>query len=200
MKTHSFPDDLGSPSRRLVLRGLAEGLAAATLGGSSTEAFARGATPLFAPATSAIVPFRVAVPQTVLDDLKKRLSTARFSERETVPDLSQGVPLDKARALIAFWRDHYDWRRFERRINAVPQFRTEIDGLGFHFMHVRSKHPGALPMILTHGWPGSIAEFLDVIGPLTDPTAHGGRAENAFDVVIPSLPGFAWSDKPRETG
>lgn len=193
-------NNLKSPSRRLVLRGLVKGMTVATLGDLSTEAFAEDATPVLAPASSAIIPFRVAVPQAALDDLKRRLVTARLPERETVADWSQGVPLAKAKALIAHWRDHYDWRRFERRINTIPQFRTEIDGLGFHFIHVRSKHPGALPMILTHGWPGSVAEFLDVIGPLTDPTAHGARAEDAFDVVIPSLPGFAWSDKPREGG
>ena len=200
MKPLSNSDDLESPSRRLALRGLAGGLAIATLYGTSAEALAQGGSLAPAPATSAITPFRVAIPQNALDDLKRRLEMTRLPEKQTVTDWSQGVPLDKAKTLIAYWRDHYDWRRFERRINAVPQFRTEIDGLGFHFIHLRSKHPGALPMILTHGWPGSIVEFLDVIGPLTDPTAHGGRAEDAFDVVIPSLPGFAWSDKPSETG
>jgi len=196
MNPLSFANELQSPSRRMALRGLA----VATLAGASGEALAQAATPALASATSEIAPFRVRVPQASLDDLKRRLHGTRLPERETVTDWSQGVPLNKADALIAYWRDQYDWRRFERRINAIPQFRTKIDGLGFHFLHVRSKHPGALPMILTHGWPGSVVEFLDVIGPLTDPTAHGGRAEDAFDVVIPSLPGFAWSDKPRESG
>jgi pimeloyl-ACP methyl ester carboxylesterase len=148
----------------------------------------------------AIVPFEVNVPRTSLDDLKHRLASARWPDRETVDDWSQGVPLAKARSLIEHWENEYDWRRFERRINGYPQFRTKIDGLGIHFIHVRSKHPDALPIILTHGWPGSVVEFLDVIGPMTDPTAHGGRPEDAFHVVIPSLPGFGWSDKPKEAG
>jgi NAD(P)-dependent dehydrogenase (short-subunit alcohol dehydrogenase family) len=151
-------------------------------------------------ATDAITPFRVSVPQVALDDLKLRLKLVRFPDRETVGDWSQGVPLARTAALVAYWRDRYDWRRFERRINAFPQFRTAIDGLGIHFIHVRSRHPNALPIILTHGWPGSVVEFLKVVGPLTDPTAHGGRAEDAFHVVIPSQPGFGFSDKPREAG
>jgi pimeloyl-ACP methyl ester carboxylesterase len=151
-------------------------------------------------ATEAVIPFRVAVPQVALDDLKLRLKLVRLPDRETVRDWSQGVPLAQTNALIAYWRDRYDWRRFERRINAFPQFRTEIDGLGIHFIQVRSRHADALPIILTHGWPGSVVEFLKVIGPLTDPTAHGGRPEDAFDVVIPSQPGFGFSDKPRGTG
>jgi hypothetical protein len=151
-----FLDDLHSPSRRITLHGLAGGLVTAMLGGLSAEALAQGAAPIPAPAPSAIVPFKVAVPQSAVDDLRRRLSTARLPERETVSDWSQGVPLDKANTLIAYWRDHYDWRRFERRINAIPQFRTEIDGLGFHFIHVRSKHPGALPMILTLAGRGQL--------------------------------------------
>jgi pimeloyl-ACP methyl ester carboxylesterase len=117
-----------------------------------------------------------------------------------VGDWSQGVPLEAAKALVTYWHDRHDWRRFERTLNSHPQFRTRIDGLGIHFIHVRSKHENALPIILTHGWPGSVAEFIRIIAPLTDPTAHGGRAEDAFHVVIPSLPGFGWSDKPTETG
>ncbi|WP_458098314.1 epoxide hydrolase family protein [Roseomonas sp. WA12] len=147
-----------------------------------------------------VSPFRVAVPQTAIDDLKRRLHLVRLPERETVEDWSQGVPLAKAQALIARWRDGYEWRVFEQRINAFPQFRMRIDGLGIHFLHIRSPHADALPIILTHGWPGSVVEFLKVIGPLTDPTAHGGRAEDAFHVVIPSLPGFGFSDRPQETG
>jgi pimeloyl-ACP methyl ester carboxylesterase len=196
----SFPHQIESASRRHVLLSLSKGLVVATMGGLSSRALAQNSSSSIAPATSAIVPFRVSVPQDAIDDLKLRLRMVRFPEQETAPDWAQGVPLEKAEALIDYWRDNYDWRRFERRINAVPQYRTEIDGLGIHFIHVRSKHAGALPMILTHGWPGSIVEFLDVIGPLTDPTKHGGLAEDAFDVVIPSLPGFAWSDKPSETG
>ncbi len=187
-------------SRRQALLGLVQGAAAATLatGGLVSAARAQG-LPL-APASDAVTPFRVAVPQVAIDELKMRLRDTRFPDRETVNDWSQGVPLARAKVLLEYWRDHYDWRRFERRLNAIPQFRTQIDGLGIHFLHVRSKHPNALPIILTHGWPGSIVEFLNVIGPLTDPTAHGGRAEDAFHVVIPSQPGFGFSDKPRETG
>jgi pimeloyl-ACP methyl ester carboxylesterase len=140
------------------------------------------------------------VPQVAIADLKLRLSMTRLPEHETGSDWTQGVPLAKTQALIAYWRDHYDWRAFERRINAIPQFRTEIDGLGIHFLHIRSRHANALPIILTHGWPGSFVEFLDVIGPLTDPEAHGGKAEDAFHVVIPSQPGFGFSDKPTGTG
>jgi len=153
-----------------------------------------------APLGDAIVPFRAAIPQAALDDLKLRLRMVRWPEKETVTDWSQGVPLAKARALVEHWRDRYDWRRFEARLNGYPQFRTTIDGLGIHFIHVKSRHPNALPILLTHGWPGSIVEFLDVIGPLTDPTRHGGRIEDAFDVVIPSMPGFGFSDKPADTG
>ena len=143
-----------------------------------------------------LVPFRVAVPQRELDDLRQRLADVRWPEPETVSNWSQGVPLAKAKTLVDYWRDHHDWRRFEARLNAYPQFRTTIDGLAIHFIHVRSRHRNALPIVLTHGWPGSVVEFLDVIEPLTDPTAHGGEPRDAFDVIIPSLPGFGFSDKP----
>jgi epoxide hydrolase len=158
-------------------------------------------TPLVIPTASKdVTPFKVDVPQAALDDLKRRLASTRWPERETVGDWSQGVPLEKAQALVAHWRDKYDWRRFEARINAFPQYRTEIDGVGIHFIHVRSPQQSALPIILTHGWPGSVVEFMEVIGPLSDPTRYGGRAEDAFHVVVPSLPGFAFSDKPVGTG
>jgi pimeloyl-ACP methyl ester carboxylesterase len=150
--------------------------------------------------TKDVTPFKVHVPQAALDDLKKRLANTRWPNKEPVSDWSQGVPLAKAQALGEYWRTHYDWRRVESTLNALPQFRTQIDGLGIHFIHVRSKHQNALPIILTHGWPGSIIEFLQVIGPLVDPIAHGGKADEAFDVVIPSLPGFGLSDKPTEVG
>ena len=149
---------------------------------------------------AAIVPFRVAVPDAAIDDLKRRLAATRWPDAETVGDWSQGAPLAAVRALVEHWRDRHDWRAFEARLNAVPQFRTEVDGCGIHFLHVRSPHEGALPLLLTHGWPGSVVEFLDAIGPLTDPTAHGGAAADAFDVVIPSLPGFGWSDRPTAPG
>jgi pimeloyl-ACP methyl ester carboxylesterase len=152
------------------------------------------------PATKAVTPFEVHVPQAALDDLKRRLAKTRWPNKEPVADWSQGVPLAKARALVEYWRTHYDWRRVERSLNSLPQFRTPLDGLGIHFIHVRSKHPDALPLIITHGWPGSVMEFLQVIGPLVDPTAHGGEPHDAFHVVVPSLPGFGFSDKPTDPG
>ena len=148
----------------------------------------------------AVVPFRVDVPDAAIDDLKRRLAATRWPEAETVGDWSQGVPLAKLQELVAHWRDRHDWRAFEARLNGFPQFRTEVDGCGIHFLHVRSPHEGALPLLLTHGWPGSVVEFLDSIGPLTDPTRHGGTAGDAFHLVIPSLPGFGWSDKPTAPG
>jgi epoxide hydrolase len=197
--------DLSSPQVPASRRGLfqlAAGAAFLTGGASAATVAPSGDPVVFAPppATDAVTPFRVAVPQAALDDLNQRLSRTRYPDREPVGDWRQGVPLTRAQALVANWRDHYDWRGFERRINAIPQFRTKIDGLGIHFLHVRSPHATALPMILTHGWPGSFIEFLGVIGPLTDPTRYGGSASDAFHVVIPSLPGFGFSDKPAETG
>jgi len=147
-----------------------------------------------------IRPFTLAVPQDRIDDLHRRIDSARWPERETVDDWSQGVPLSALRDLVAYWRDSYDWRRCEARLNALGQFITEIDGLDIHFLHVRSPHEAAAPLILTHGWPGSVIEFLDCIGPLTDPVSHGGTAEDAFHVVVPSLPGYGWSGKPARAG
>ena len=143
-----------------------------------------------------IRPFRVQTPDDQLADLRYRLRRTRWPEAETVDDWSQGVPLSYIQELCAYWADYYDWRRTEDRLNAVPQFRTEIDGLDLHFIHVRSPHPHALPLIITHGWPGSIMEFMKVIGPLADPVADGGDSTDAFDIVCPSLPGFGFSDKP----
>src|SRR5712691_257339 len=129
------------------------------------------------PSTSAVTPFNIInVPQTVLDDLKRRLDMTRWPNRETVSDWSQGVPLARVRALVDYWRTKYDWRRCEAMLNGLGQYRTEIDGLGIHFLHVRSRHKHALPILLSHGWPGSVLEFAKVIGPLTDPTGHGGKA------------------------
>jgi len=177
------------------------GLLSAGLLPMSVQATAGSASPVvLPPATADVVPFKVHVPQAALEDLKKRLGDTRWPEKEPVTDWSQGVPLAKARALIAYWRDRYNWRRFEARANSFPHFRTRIDGLGIHFIHARSSHPNAIPIIFTHGWPGSFVEFLEVIGPLTAPTRFGGNADDAFHVVIPSLPGFAFSDKPSETG
>ena len=145
-------------------------------------------------------PFRIEIPESELRDLRARLRRTRWPERETVDDWSQGVPLAYVRELCDYWADGYDWRATEARLNALPQFRTEIDGLGIHFLHVRSPHADALPLVVTHGWPGSIVEFLDVIGPLSDPTAHGGDAADAFHIVCPSLPGYGFSDKPAAPG
>ena len=162
-----------------------------------------------APATSpgrpaagadAIRPFHVQFPQSALDDLRRRIAETRFPERETVTDQTQGVQLATIEAVARYWATEYDWRRCEAQLNALPNFITEIDGLDIHFIHVRSKHPNALPIIVTHGWPGSPIEQLKIIGPLTDPTAFGGRPEDAFDVVIPSMPGYGFSGKPTTTG
>ncbi|MFC9970623.1 epoxide hydrolase family protein [Spirillospora sp. NPDC127200] len=147
-----------------------------------------------------VTPFHLDVPEAELDDLRERLARTRWPEGETVDDWSQGVPLAYLRELCGYWAERYDWRAAERRLNALPQFRTSIDGLGVHFLHVRSPHEDALPLVLTHGWPGSVVEFLKVIGPLTDPPAHGGAARDAFHVVCPSLPGYGFSDKPSRRG
>ena len=149
---------------------------------------------------NSIVPFTLAVPQNSLDDLQRRLAATRWPEKEPVSDWTQGAPLAAVRELAEYWRDGYDWRRCEARLNGLGQFTTEIDGLPIHFLHVRSPEPDAMGLVLTHGWPGSVIEFLDVIGPLSDPVAHGGRAEDAFHLVIPSLPGYGFSGKPAATG
>jgi pimeloyl-ACP methyl ester carboxylesterase len=147
-----------------------------------------------------LTPFRVEVSDADLADLRERLGRTRWPDAETVDDWSQGVPLGYLRELCRYWAEGHDWRATEARLNAFPQFRTEIDGLGIHFLHVRSPHPDALPLVITHGWPVSVVEFLKVIGPLTDPTAHGGAAGDAFHVVCPSLPGYGFSDKPARPG
>ncbi len=144
--------------------------------------------------------FRLAVPEAQLDDLRQRLRHTRWPERETVTDTRQGPRLEKVQALVAYWRNQYDWRRCETMLNGLGQHRTTINGLGIHFLHVRSPEPDALPLVLTHGWPGSVIEFHKVIGPLTDPAAHGGDKRDAFHLVIPTLPGFGFSDKPTEPG
>jgi pimeloyl-ACP methyl ester carboxylesterase len=148
----------------------------------------------------AIRPFRVHFPDEALADLKRRVAATRWPERELVPDASQGVQLETMQNLARYWTSDYDWRKVEARLNALPQFMTNIDGLDIHFIHVRSKHPNALPLIVTHGWPGSITEQLKIIDPLTNPTSHGGTAADAFDVVIPSMPGYGFSGKPTATG
>jgi epoxide hydrolase len=150
--------------------------------------------------SDAVTPFRVRIGDDQLDELRRRLAAARWPEPATVSDWSQGVPVDWLRELCAYWQDGYDWRRCEARLNEFPQFTTEVDGLGIHFIHVQSPSPDALPLVMTHGWPGSVVEFLDVIAPLADPAAHGGDAADAFHVVCPSLPGYGFSDKPAEAG
>ncbi len=150
--------------------------------------------------TENIVPFSIDVGPTRLDDLADRLGRTRWPERETVDDWSQGIPLAYVQDVCRYWMEEYDWQATEDRLNAIPQFKTELDGLGIHFLHIRSPERDALPLVLTHGWPGSIVEFLKVIGPLTDPARHGGDSSDAFHVVCPSLPGYGFSDKPERTG
>ena len=149
---------------------------------------------------TAIRPFRVNIPEKELVELRKRIAAARWPSKELVGDRSQGVQLATLKALAHYWATDYDWRKAEAKLNSYPQFVTKIDGVDIHFIHVKSKHPNALPMIITHGWPGSVIELLDVIDPLTNPTAHGGSAADAFDVVIPSLPGYGFSGVPAELG
>src|SRR5579864_2170448 len=152
------------------------------------------------PEAAAVRPFKIAVPEAVLTDLKERLRRTRFPDERAGSGWSQGTSLAYMKELIAYWRDTFDWRAQEQRLNQFPQFTTTIDGMTVHFIHVESKERHALPLLLTHGWPGSFVEFVAMIGPLTDPVAHGGRAEDAFDVVIPSLPGFGFSSRPSEAG
>jgi pimeloyl-ACP methyl ester carboxylesterase len=147
-----------------------------------------------------IRPFRVDVPEAELTDLRRRIAATRWPEKETVADQTQGIPLAMIQELARYWGTEYDWRRCEEKLNALPQFTTEIDGLDIHFIHVRSPHENALPLVVNHGWPGSILEQLKIIAPLTDPTAHGGSATDAFHVVIPSMPGYGFSGKPTSTG
>jgi pimeloyl-ACP methyl ester carboxylesterase len=161
---------------------------------------ALAATAVHANDKDAIRPFRVQVPQKALVELRQRIAATRWPPRETVTDRSQGAQLDKIQALVRYWGSGYDWRKAEAKLNALPQFITNIDGLDIHFIHVRSRHPNALPLIMTHGWPGSVFELLKIIGPLTDPPAHGGRAEDAFDLVLPSMPGYGFSGRPQGAG
>jgi pimeloyl-ACP methyl ester carboxylesterase len=147
-----------------------------------------------------IRPFRAEIPEEAIADLRRRIAATRWPDKETVADQSQGAQLDKLQALVRYWGTDYDWRRAEAKLNALPQFITQIDGLDIHFIHVRSRHEDALPLIVTHGWPGSVLELLKVIEPLTDPTAHGGAAQDAFHLVIPSLPGYGFSARPQAPG
>ena len=149
---------------------------------------------------AAVRPFRVDVPEEDLDDLRRRIAATRWPSKELVEDRSQGVQLATMQELARYWATDYDWRKCEAKLNALPQFMTEIDGVDIHFIHVQVPHENALPLIMTHGWPGSVVEMLEIVGPLTDPTAHGGSAEDAFDLVLPSLPGYGFSGEPTEIG
>jgi pimeloyl-ACP methyl ester carboxylesterase len=180
--------------RRKLIAGAAMGLAAA---GAASLLPVR---PAAAVTNDAIRPFHINIPQAQLVDLRRRLAATRWPEKETVSDDSQGVPLAMLQDLVRYWRTDHDWRKVEARLNGLPQFITEIDGLDIHFIHVRSKHANALPMIVTHGWPGSVIEQLKIIDPLSNPTAHGGSADDAFHLVIPSMPGYGFSGKPTATG
>lgn len=191
------------PSRRRFVGAAAAALATVSLSRLAFAETERAITEVAPPRSgdkAAIRPLRVHVPDSQLADLRRRIKATRWPERETVTDASQGVQLATMQRLARYWATDYDWRRIETRLNALPQFVTEIDGLDIHFIHVRSKHQNALPIIVTHGWPGSIIEQLKIIDPLTNPTAHGGNASDAFDVVIPSLPGYGFSGKPTTTG
>jgi len=150
--------------------------------------------------TTAIRSFQIGIPEEQIDDLRRRVAATRWPGKELAPDRSQGVQLATLRELAGYWTGEYDWRRCEARLNALPQFTTEIDGVEIHFVHVRSRHEDALPLVMTHGWPGSVVELLDAAGPLTDPTAHGGDPGDAFHLVLPSLPGYGFSGEPTELG
>jgi pimeloyl-ACP methyl ester carboxylesterase len=177
-------------------RPFAPGTAAASSGGATPATAARGAEH----SAMEIRRFTISVPEADLVELRRRIAATRWPEKETVADQSQGVPLATIRELARYWASDYNWRTAETKLNALPQFITEIDGLDIHFIHVRSKHEHALPLIVTHGWPGSVVEQLKIIDPLVNPTAHGGRPSDAFDVVIPSMPGYGFSGKPTSTG
>ena len=182
-----------NPDRRQLLSA-AIGISAASVA-SLLPAF-----PALAGTKEAIRPFRVNIPEEDLVDLRRRVAATRWPDRETVNDQSQGIQLAKLKPLVQYWGTGYDWRKAEAKINALPQFMMRIDGIDIHFIHVRSRHPNALPLIMTHGWPGSVFELLKTVGPLTDPTAHDARAEDAFDLVMPSMPGFGFSEKPTDAG
>jgi pimeloyl-ACP methyl ester carboxylesterase len=168
---------------------------------TTTATAPRRTTMTKSPATTAeLRPFKVAIPEKDIALLRDRLRATRWPDKETVADRSQGVQLAKLQPLVQYWGTEYDWRKAEAKLNAYPQFITNIDGLDIHFIHVRSKNPNAMPLIITHGWPGSVFEMIKAIDPLTNPTAHGGKAEDAFDVVIPSMPGYGFSERPKTTG
>ena len=189
--------DTSALSRRALLSSGAAAMALAVLRPVAALAQSGAALPF---GDGDIRPFRADIPEADVVDLRQRLAATRWPDRETVEDRSQGVQIEKLRALVDYWRADYDWRKAEAKLNALPQFLTNIDGLDIHFIHARSPHENAMPLIMTHGWPGSVFELLKVIGPLTDPTAHGGTAEDAFHLVLPSVPGFGFSAKPKDGG
>jgi pimeloyl-ACP methyl ester carboxylesterase len=191
--TNQFDNNRMNPDRRQLLGAVAMSAVAAGVSGLLSS------QPASAAADTTIRPFRVNIPEHDLIDLRRRLAATKWPDKEIVADQSQGVQLATIQRLVRHWQD-YDWRKVEARLNALPQFITRIDGVDIHFIHVRSKHENALPLIVTHGWPGSIIEQLKIIDPLTNPTAHGGTASDAFDLVIPSLPGHGFSGKPTELG
>ena len=191
---------LASPSHAQTMPSPSSSTRTAPAAGTQASAFsAPTAAQREAADDKAIRTFHVSIPEADLVDLRRRIAATRWPERETVADQSQGVQLATLQALVRYWGTDYDWRKAEAKLNALPQFVTTIDGVDIHFIHVRSKHPHALPLLMTHGWPGSVLELVKVIGPLTDPTAHGGRAEDAFDLVLPSIPGYGFSGKPKDT-
>ncbi|MEU9336621.1 epoxide hydrolase family protein [Streptomyces sp. NPDC048290] len=205
MTTRDTSHDGGTGRRRFL--GMAAGAAGVvaasqlTAPAPATATAASGAEGSAAvPQIPGVRPFRIKVPEADLREMRRRIRATRWPDQETVTDRSQGAQLARLRPLVEYWGKGYDWRRAERRLNALPQYITEIDGLDIQFAHIRSPHPDALPMLMTHGWPGSIIELLKVVGPLTNPTAHGGRAEDAFHLVLPTLPGYGFSGKPATTG
>ena len=187
-----------APRRNLTARAAVASLALATAAIPVVAGDRSG--PVTREDGNAIRPFRVNVPKETLAELRRRLADTRWPDKETVPDRSQGAQLANLQELVRYWATDYDWQKAEAKVNAFPQFMTSIDGVDIHFIHVRSHHPNAMPVIITHGWPGSVFEQIKLIDPLTDPTKYGGRTEDAFDVVIPSLPGFGFSSHPTETG
>lgn len=186
---------MSAQSSSITRRGLLASAAAASAVSLLPAQLARAADDAYA-----IRPFHFAASDEQLADLRRRVAATKWPKREGVPDASQGVQLATIQKLAQYWATDYDWRKVEDRLNALPQFTTEIDGLDIHFIHVRSKNPNALPLIITHGWPGSVIEQIKIIGPLTDPTAYGGKAEDAFDLVIPSMPGYGFSGQPTSKG
>jgi pimeloyl-ACP methyl ester carboxylesterase len=191
------------PHKETIMSDLSLSLTRRNFLATTAAASAAGLLPsaLFAATEDgSIRPFRIHVPEEAITDLRRRLAGTRWPAHETVSDQSQGVPLAKIQPLVRYWQKGYDWRKVERRLNALPQFITKIDGLDIQFAHIRSRHENALPLIITHGWPGSIMELLKIIGPLTDPTAYGGRAEDAFHLLLPSMPGYGFSGKPKSAG